>query len=256
MEKRGQVTVYIIIGVLIVLVTLLYILARHSLVTSDLETEKAVSLDTFSPDSVRAYVDSCFKRTAENAILLSGLQGGLIYPRLYEESLHRGLLSVPYYFSSLGLSIPQETEISTDASFYISQNIRGCLVDLNYPGYELEYASPNIMVEMSNDSIYFKMSFPISLSSEEETISIDGDYTRKVPTRYFQMFKLANEIAKNTEKDPMYIDLSRLNDIKNDGFNVYTLLQDNDTAILYIIEDNIYKISNSSVVFEFGVDLT
>src|SRR3989338_3113173 len=82
MNKRGQVTIFIILGIIILAaVVLVFYLTGDTLVK---QSEGKVNIET---KPLKNYVGDCLEKTGNDALTLIGKQGGVINPvnyRLYE----------------------------------------------------------------------------------------------------------------------------------------------------------------------------
>src|SRR3989344_6484315 len=81
MLKRGQVTIFLIVGILI-----LFIFAGLFYIVSVLEQKGLLAETEELPETfalktrVSSFVESCLRETAIPGIYLLGIQGGVIYP--------------------------------------------------------------------------------------------------------------------------------------------------------------------------------
>ncbi len=77
MEKRGQVTLFVLLGVVVLgIIVLAVVLNSDILQKPELEKEKKLSLEE---SKVKGLVDGCIKYHSENGLLLLAGQGGEIY---------------------------------------------------------------------------------------------------------------------------------------------------------------------------------
>ena len=78
MQKRGQVTTFIILGLLIVIAIIL-LLVILKVPIGELKTGPSEEIARqLQIESIKEYVDSCVKDTANNGLYIIGLQGGYI----------------------------------------------------------------------------------------------------------------------------------------------------------------------------------
>jgi len=88
--KRGQVTIFIIIGVVLVGLILIFLIFRLNKDSSD--SDKKITID---PDlqPIYSYVEKCIRDVGENAIIYIGTTGG--YYNIPEKATN---YSVAYYY--------------------------------------------------------------------------------------------------------------------------------------------------------------
>ncbi len=81
-SKRGQITIFIIIGIVLLLTVALFLFISNISVKR-LPTKVAVEEIPTELDPVRAYVQDCLKETLIDGFKLLGIQGGYINPEKY-----------------------------------------------------------------------------------------------------------------------------------------------------------------------------
>ncbi len=127
-SKQAQVTVFIIIGIVLLLVLALVILTRQEILQ-------------FSPDEiiptekgkVETSIRSCMEQIGEEAVQKLGIQAGYInVPSDVERDGSRHLRVspfqvVPYWAQGEERTIPSVEQMSEEINVYVEQNLRGCL---------------------------------------------------------------------------------------------------------------------------------
>ncbi|MEK6901402.1 MAG: hypothetical protein AABX37_03605, partial [Nanoarchaeota archaeon] len=125
---QGQVTVFIILGIVLLLVLVLVVLTRQEILQ-------------FSPDEiiptekgkVETSIRSCIEQMGEKAVQKMGVQAGYIdVPPDVERDGSRHLRVspfqvVPYWAQGEERNIPSLEQMSEEINVYIEQNLRGCL---------------------------------------------------------------------------------------------------------------------------------
>ncbi|MBI2668487.1 hypothetical protein HYX14_01465 [Candidatus Woesearchaeota archaeon] len=80
MEKRGQITVFIIIGVVVLFAFLFVIMLTSSVKKSQLaEQQEGVLSQVFQKEALKIYLEDCLRDELEKGLLLLGKQGGRIW---------------------------------------------------------------------------------------------------------------------------------------------------------------------------------
>src|SRR3989338_10815892 len=124
MLKRGQVTVFIIVGILIVLVTAGIFFFSKSLVEEQIavEEEKTQEASVLSLP-IQNYIENCVENTAEEAIVFVSKQGGYYQlPELSDTSL-----LLPYYFYEDQNQLISKEELERQISLYINNELFFCI---------------------------------------------------------------------------------------------------------------------------------
>lgn len=216
--KRGQVTIFIILGLILVFAvgTVLYF-------------QYAVEKPTFalSKEPVTAYVQQCLIDTTKEAALLAGQNGGFLYQDTLDEEDKEFISLLPfnsdylllangkqplhywYYQKNDGIdrvAIPelekQETgddSIQDQMERYVSEKLPGCLGDfesLQDVGINVTYAGEFwIESTIGSENIEVRASLPLQITKEGSTTT-EEEFTAVVPVSLKKLYTLSKEIAE------------------------------------------------------------
>lgn len=226
--KRGQATIFIIIGIIILLtIGILYYLKTQ---TTEAKLGIALQQDAAEGDAVvvQQYVSSCLSDVAKRALILIGQHGG--YINLSRTDLHSqsfeiddsdptssdavpfGSLQIPYWWyedSQHGCSrcsittknIPTIDNMEEQITAYVLENIHECLDDgfasLEENGYSITEQEPKqlqIETAIADAGVYVQLTYPLRISKEEVATNLENWYVElNVPLQ--NMYNAANEIV-------------------------------------------------------------
>lgn len=172
MKKRGQVSVFIIIGLIILLVvgTSVY------LVTDIVDKDYGVPEEVVP---IANYIDQCTQDIASDGIFLAGMQGGYIEipteiqtnPEAY---LDRGF-KIPHWFYNGKDRAPSIQEIEAELSIYVNTYLNDCLQNLDAFRNEWEIdeiENISTQVEIGEEKIIVNILIPVVVTSYEKDITI------------------------------------------------------------------------------------
>ncbi|MBU1974469.1 MAG: hypothetical protein KKH52_03685 [Nanoarchaeota archaeon] len=241
LSKRGQVTVFIIIGIVILFAFAGVMYFTKTVIKEDLTTEgepiiQSVPLE-FQP--IQAYTDNCLSSIGERGLLVLGEQGGYIYPDLIGkysvinptdgDGLDLEPLKVPYWHYNfnqnsnnevqLGSLKPElyeeedeEMSIEAQLSRFVEEKLGDCLND--YVGFTQQGFTFNfdeeeeVLVTVGENSVNFWL--------KKEFIAVKGsaenEFTQfyvKVPLRLKHYYEVASEIT-TTEFNSSFIERQTL----------------------------------------------
>ncbi|MDP3698468.1 MAG: hypothetical protein Q8R47_02680 [Nanoarchaeota archaeon] len=174
-SKRGQVTIFLVIGIVILLLAALFFYLFGQLKEAPLEVELEESQKYLGvPGAVQSFVEDCVEKTVDPAIYLLAMQGGVIYPE--KDSLilltDHGLVNYAWMNGINGLS---KEKMEKDLATYIEENIDFCLrrfetfekqnilVDANY-----EKLSAEVTIQRSTIKTEFHFPLQVILSNGDE----------------------------------------------------------------------------------------
>jgi len=226
-KKRGQVTVFIIVGLALLLLVSLVLVFRSSQ-NPDITPEPI-------EDPIVGYVEQCLLDVTEEGVRLIGLQGGYIdldidaiksqfdpfnSPAL---SLAEGRLFIPYWlYQDSGLdnsmkptlhkSYDGDYSIQTQLETYLADNLRDC-IDLDFFDsmgmnvIDLGVLEPRVVI--GEDSVNVKLYYPLEVHLGEE-IETKADYFAELPVRLGRVFGMAEEILQY-ELDTLFLERNTMN---------------------------------------------
>ena len=231
MKKRGQVTLFVIIGLVILFSTLIILYIRS---IDHNQTPPVVV-----KDNINNFVEQCLFQITEDALIKLGQQGGYIemegidkvtaqYAPFESEllSLYQGKLHIPYWFyqdsqeldktqmPTLMKSYDEDYSIQWQLENYISKNIKTCLND-----FEVFTAQGMNIVEMgiidteviiTEGDVNIKLNYPIKIFKEENDVENRKSFVTSVPVRLGRMYRLAKEI-RDYEMENVFLEKHTMN---------------------------------------------
>jgi len=195
MKKKGQVSVFVIIGIILVLVV--------SFLFVNSKFEIFVDHETKIMNQISDVVDSCLQKSAKDGVFQLGFQGGVIeIPKI--KALD------PRKFSDLGFKVPNWDSESGDIPVVSSMEIElvtyiqnegyNCIVsNLNTLSdiFEME-VDENLIVssQINDENVIVDAFLPITFSEigSDEILSIDSFYVKLDSKRLGDMYNLATQI--------------------------------------------------------------
>lgn len=158
MEKKGQVTIFIIVAIMLVSAGGLYFVFKDSKVKENSEIPSEIA-------PIKNFVDSCIESEIEEAVYLIGVGGGYFFPPVLSDE--RGFT---YYFYGGKNYFPSKEEIEERLSRVIESKIYLCVNDFgNFPSYEIEKRGVKVETDIFEEKIVFDINFPLKISKGEET---------------------------------------------------------------------------------------
>ncbi len=219
--RKGQVTAFIILGILIVAVVGAAFYFRNQLIRSSFQSDReraAIVPDQIRP--VKLYIDHCLETVSNEAVDLAGFQGGYIElpednlpstsanPFSNKLKLSKGSsASVAYwsYKTANGVrvtDIPDQENIEESISSYITVNLNDCLNDLSSfedQGYNItRNGIGNVDVRMLDNNVEVIVEQPIIIRYKDIDLTINKHYA-DVQKPLGRFYDLAKQLADNEE---------------------------------------------------------
>lgn len=212
--KKAQITIFIILGILILLALVLVIFLKKEAVIFKPET-----LTLTEKGKVEKYLTSCLDQIGTKALFLTGLQAGYIeVPKDISQdgNLHLKLSPenvVPYWAYGKTLMIPSLPEIKSRVDQYVEENFRPCLfaqAAFNDTYNLIEKSSLKADTQFTDQKTIFKVHWDIDVKDKAgETITQITDHLYESPTKFKRVYEAANTITTREMADLKLEDLTQ-----------------------------------------------
>ncbi len=205
-DKRGQVTIFIIIAIIIVAGLVTYFLVRGNIAVSGVPAE-------FRP--VYDYYSECIKTETKAALDLAGTQSGHVYVPEYIPgseyapfSSQLNFLGFPvpywYYVSGNGIikeQMPTKKEIEKEIAQYVKDKIANCdFESFSLQGFVIEREEGNVNVKIEEEKVNVEVNAPLSVSKEERTARQTKEAVI-VESKFGKFYRMAQEIYQKEKED-------------------------------------------------------
>lgn len=129
MNKRGQLSIFLVLGIVIIIAIFVGIYFRGAFVKS-VEEAKLAEREalTLEEKAVAKLVDDCLQRTLENGVLKVVRNGGY-YPAAEGAIEYLGF-EVPLYLDNGKENIPDVSDYERSLENYVDENLEGCISDV------------------------------------------------------------------------------------------------------------------------------
>ncbi len=198
MQKRGQVTIFLILGLLIIIVIAVILALRYfSVSEGEKEVEKAEAAPMLGY-SIKDYVDSCIKKTGEEAITYVSEHGG--YYELPELS-HPG--GWPYYIYEDSIYMISQEELEEQLSKYMDAELFFCIknfVGFKEYGLQIKQEEVSAVTGLFNDQVLFDVTFPITVMQDTLQKHI-AYFSIAIPSSLGQLRSVSSEYLQRQKKD-------------------------------------------------------
>ncbi|MFA5020345.1 MAG: hypothetical protein WC533_04580 [Candidatus Pacearchaeota archaeon] len=217
-DKKGQVTIFIIMAVVVVALIVGFFVFRDSIFPVDNKSGFA---------EVYSFFDSCIEQKTRQGLSISGYQAGYIeLPEFKPGSEYAPFSSqldfvgsgVPYWFylSSNGVvkeQVPSMSQIESQLENYLSNKLKECdFSDFNKRGIFVEVSEMNPSVRVKDTEVAVSITGNLVVS-DNETSSVRKHHSVNVKSKFGKFYNLAREIysketseafLENYARDVMY----------------------------------------------------
>lgn len=178
MRKKGQTTLFIILGIVIVMIVALFFYLRSQLIIGPVNVEDLRS----EMENVKEYVSECVEEISEEPIIMIGKQGGYLNPtsyRMYNDSRVSYLCYNIKNKDTCYNKMLQLKDIEEQLTQKIQYDIKKCNVrkfQSSLKGYNvLATKEPKVDVVIGKESVVVEVDYPIILRSKKTETEVKID---------------------------------------------------------------------------------
>ena len=209
MLKRGQTSVFIVVGIIIVLFIFF---------ANQLNNSGSTVLQETNQLSVNSFVTDCLQKTAEDAVYYTSLQGGYYYPMFPSTTFEN--VDVAWYWDVGDVLVPSIQVIESELASYIIEEIHTCFngfIELESLGYSIDAPNPYVEVEsglteidsnlifasatLTEHDILFTLNYPVSVVQGQNKFVEDSFSTQiSIPLKKYISF--ISELIDEQKESP------------------------------------------------------
>jgi hypothetical protein len=226
---KGQVSVFVIIGIVAVVLASSIILMMNAGMLDILTSSHNTDYTRLSKP-VKDYVNGCLNKVSLSALEKLGEQGRL-YPDVYIAAKDRKVAY--FYFRGKGY-FPEKEVLEEELSNYAEENIKKCIKDFSETNYLVEDRGEGITVKstIEDRKLVVEMSYPINVYYESKIIPVEN-FKTEIKTDFLGIYVLSEKIYYETKKNPDWISLEPVQDSK---YGIRLIKVDANTLV-YVISD-------------------
>lgn len=199
LNKEGQLTIFIIIGILLIAGILIFFLFRMGIIT-----ETLIGGEEINPN---AFLSSCLEPKVKESVKIISSQGGFISNplnrtfRFNDETTFTDIsylcYNQNYYLPCINQQPILIKHIEKEIKNHISEGARECFDDLSLnlqnQNYEVDATYMDFEIELKSKKINVDIDSRLALTKRGETLRYDG-FKIVIPSRIYDSAKIAEEI--------------------------------------------------------------
>lgn len=227
MNKRGQVTIFIIIAILIIGAVSLFFTLKGSLQKESIISPEEAPIVNF--------VEQCLKKTIIEGVSYIALSGG--YYKVPEPKEKFFSYDVPFYWYNGKNLMPSKEIVEMEFSKYIEENLPNCLQGFNIfeeQGYVVQEKIISAKVSLFQDKITVDLNFPIYIQKGEFTGRVEN-FQKEINTNFYESYLIIKEIIAEQEGIPNSIPLGFISSIAYENDFTFKTINLNDSVIYFFV---------------------
>ena len=248
MLKRGQISLFIIIGFVILILVSGVLLISNYLSKQDIE-ETII----FIPSAMGSFVENCFQEVSKEAMVYVSLQGGYFY--VIGDYNDQIIANIPYYFDYGEENVPTKEMIEQEMGNYIVRKLPVCFADFAIfkdQGLIVEEPEEMVVTVDLNSTSSFELYYPLSIAQEDSITTLDEIYMYDIAIDFNNVYSILTEIVEEQELNPNYVPIGFISaSAKQNNYEFELSYLDDDVVVYSLVFDR-YLIDLENYVFIFG----
>jgi len=233
MEKRGQLTIFIIIAIVVVAGAIILFSFYNPLKSQNPEV-----------DAVYSFVENCIKTSGGEVILKIGEGGGYFFPP--ELSTDEG---ITYYYSDGKTNFPLKENIENEIAYYVNKKLSFCVGEFeNFPELNISQGQIESSAKILDDKVVLEVKYPLSVQAEEGVV-IPEDFEVEIPIRFGVVYDSAKSFVEDSKESVCLscaADLIDANNLKID------MMYDNSSNTIFVFKDEESQVNNETFILVFA----
>lgn len=243
-NKRGQVTLFIIIAIVIVAAIVLIIFLRHGFRKELAEVDVA---------EVKEYISSCLDLKTKEAVLFIARQGG--YYTLPAESINFLDEQAAYYWKSNKNLVPTIADVEKELNAWLEDNVQDCFV---LAGYDITKESCSVSSAIA-ETVSVGFDCPIVIKKGAAVSRIEA-FSSSVDAPVAKLLDVSGRAVENYAEKPGYFcvtcfdEIAAVNNVTITAVPITKEIFESE-HIWFLITDKNKKIEDKNMTWRFVVEL-
>lgn len=235
MNKKGQVTIFIIVGVIVVAIgiTLFFVFNSNS--------KKPLNLEA---SSVEIFVLDCIESVGKDALYVVGQNGGYYFPPKNSNSL-----GIAFYFFEGEDIMPSKEVIEKEIGAYLDEALPICTEEfVKFNNFNVSQEKVQSEVFISENKVFLNVNYPIRITKGEDVVFLKKFKDIEIPIRLGEIYSIAKSIIQRQLTNPKEICISCVLELEEKGF--LSSIKSEEGAIIYNLFDSHSVSDNSENILE------
>lgn len=241
MNKRGQVTIFIILAILIVVAALSYFLFRDTITSR---------VGNVGGNEVNIYVQNCLEQVTEGAVLEVGQGGG--YFERPEFSTSNGITY--YYGENEEFHFFLKDGLEEEVSLAVGAKLNECVGSFSEFGNYDKINAGNISVssEILDEKIKIFVDYPIQLIKGDDVLMLT-DFEYEISSRLGLIYEVVDKMVYEEPLKKGICLSCNFDHALESGLNI-DYFDYGENTVIFVVTDNEIKLGENSFEFIFAND--
>ncbi|MHA1867715.1 MAG: hypothetical protein ACTSXD_06580, partial [Candidatus Heimdallarchaeaceae archaeon] len=248
MNKRGQLTLFIIIAIIIIAAVILVIFLQRGFPGADLSEGEIAE--------VKSYLSECFELKVKEGIIALGRQAG--YNSLENvENINFLDEQTAYYWKDGQRLVPSINTVGDELTIWLNENTNSCFLSPTLAGYEFEGECSASSEISENVNVVFDC--PVTVRKGAASSRIES-FDISVEAPVLKLLNVSAQVVNEYKKEPGYLCIECLDEIalaNNVTLTAVPITKDifEPEHIWFLITDKNIKFEDKNITWRFVAEL-
>jgi len=225
MQKRAQLTTFIITGLFVLLAVALLLFARKPAEEIARQTEFLAATT-----AVKANIESCLEIVGSDALAALAFLGGRT--KLYPPYFSSENFNTNYnYFGGVS-KVPSVAEMEAELGAFVDSNLANCADFSQFPAINFEPGKVAATATIAKNSVVLRVDWPVLMRQAEFSKEYSEFAAKFSPMRLGLLQQSMKKIAAKTASQPLFVDALFLLEL---GINATFTNYNN--SVVYLLTD-------------------
>ncbi len=226
MQKRAQLTAFIIMGLFVLLAVALLLFARKPAEEIARQREFLAATTAVKPN-----IESCLEIVGSDALAALAFLGGRT--KLYPPYFSSENFNTNYnYFDGVSKA-PSLAEMERELGAFVDSNLANCTDFSQFPAINFELGKVAATATIAKNSVVLRVDWPVLMRQAEFSKEYSEFVAEFSPMRLGLLQQSMEKIAAKTASQPLFVDTLSLLEL---GINTTFATYHNDTVV-YLLTD-------------------
>jgi hypothetical protein len=194
LSKRGAVTAFLIVGVVLLVISGIIFLVRSEYMKSLFEVQQA-GLKTIPQQAqpLVDYITYCIESTGMDGVAYISERGWKNRP-----SVSSNINRLPYFLDGDKILMPTKQQIATELSEYVDENLEKCTSLMQSDAFTLNLGKPKTNATINANNILLNVNYPVEFAYGNFSLNLDqfqSELKFSMDKMYIATSNLLNEQA-------------------------------------------------------------
>lgn len=252
-NKRGQLTVFMILGIVLIIIFGLLLYLRSTNTEERIENE--LRKGAANVEAIKLYVDLCIKKTAVDGAYHIAEHGGYYKDNLLEQENKFSVLSQDHNFLMPIIWKPDNSidyisagDMETQYEDFIVNEIDDCVKEFEiFPDFDVKKGDSSAEVEIEDHEVIVEVNYPLTIKKGDMVTKVDKFPKVNVPVRIgWIRDEIISELLTIAEERGPRIHISYLLSLAPSMINV--IPGSDESTLYYVINDKNSSIQRGMLV--------